>query len=185
MKQCTKCKKSKPYTEFWVNRKNKDGYEYYCKSCKSQIGNRKERDAKYYQKNKSRIIKANRAYELANKERSKENHRLYMAKRRKEDIEFRLIDNYRSRINVALKGQLKEQTFKEFIGCSIKQFKFHLESQFTDLMSWENYGIYWEIDHIKPLSKGGSFHYKNTQPLTIPANRSKSNKYEKLSKFNS
>ena len=52
-------------------------------------------------------------------------------------------------------------------------------------MSWENYGIYWEIDHIKPLSKGGSFHYKNTQPLTIPANRSKSNKYEKLSEFNS
>ncbi len=33
-----------------------------------------------------------------------------------------------------------------------------------------------EIDHIHPLSKEGSFHYTNTQPLTVKDNRIKSNK---------
>ena len=44
-------------------------------------------------------------------------------------------------------------------------------------MNWDNYGSYWEIDHIKPLSKGGSFHYTNTQPLTVKENRRKGAKY--------
>ena len=51
-----------------------------------------------------------------------------------------------------------------------------LEKQFDDKMSWDNHGTYWEIDHIKPLSKGGSFHYTNTQPLIWEDNRSKSAK---------
>ena len=42
-------------------------------------------------------------------------------------------------------------------------------------MNWDNYGKMWEIDHIFPLSRGGSFHYTNTQPLTILENRTKSN----------
>jgi 5-methylcytosine-specific restriction endonuclease McrA len=43
-------------------------------------------------------------------------------------------------------------------------------------MNWDNYGVDWEVDHIHPLSKGGSFHYTNTQPLTIEENRSKGDK---------
>ena len=43
-------------------------------------------------------------------------------------------------------------------------------------MNWNNYGTYWEIDHIYPISKGGSFHYINTQPLTVLENQVKSNK---------
>jgi 5-methylcytosine-specific restriction endonuclease McrA len=43
-------------------------------------------------------------------------------------------------------------------------------------MNWDNYGKIWEVDHIYPTSKGGSFHYMNTQPLLISENRKKSNK---------
>lgn len=32
----------------------------------------------------------------------------------------------------------------------------------------------WEVDHIKPIAKGGSNELKNLQPLCIKANRSKS-----------
>ena len=35
----------------------------------------------------------------------------------------------------------------------------------------------WEVDHIKPLSKGGSNSLRNIQALHHKANRRKSNKY--------
>ena len=47
-------------------------------------------------------------------------------------------------------------------------------------MNWDNYGSYWEIDHIKPvntfdLSKEKEilecFNYKNTRPLSVVENR--------------
>ena len=43
-------------------------------------------------------------------------------------------------------------------------------------MTWDNYGSYWEIDHLKPLSKNGSFDYTNTRPLSVTENRKKYNK---------
>ena len=49
-------------------------------------------------------------------------------------------------------------------------------------MNWENYGTYWEIDHIKPIEMFDftneneiqeCWNYKNLQPLTINENRTK------------
>ena len=61
---------------------------------------------------------------------------------------------------------LKNQSHSiEYLGCSWDVFYKHIEKQFLPEMNWENYGKIWEVDHIKPLSKGGSFHYTNTQPL--------------------
>jgi hypothetical protein len=61
------------------------------------------------------------------------------------------------------------------LGCSIEFLKKHLETQFTEGMSWDNYTYYgWHIDHIKPcklfdLSKPEEqqkcFHYSNLQPM--------------------
>ena len=46
---------------------------------------------------------------------------------------------------------------------------------------WASYGKNsqkgWEIDHKKPVSKGGSESIKNKQPLQTKANKKKSNKY--------
>ena len=33
MKQCSKCKQGKPLSEFYRQKKNKDGLYYSCKSC--------------------------------------------------------------------------------------------------------------------------------------------------------
>jgi 5-methylcytosine-specific restriction endonuclease McrA len=35
----------------------------------------------------------------------------------------------------------------------------------------------WEMDHIKPVNKGGSDSLKNLQPLQTEANREKADKY--------
>ena len=71
MKQCTKCKETKSYTDFYKNRSNKDGYEYYCKPCKNaEKAKNKEVDKRYYQKNREERIKKARIYELTNMEQT-------------------------------------------------------------------------------------------------------------------
>ena len=37
-----------------------------------------------------------------------------------------------------------------WLGCDVDTFVKHLENQFVEGMTWENYGK-WHIDHIKPL----------------------------------
>jgi hypothetical protein len=69
------------------------------------------------------------------------------------------------------------------IGCSIDDLKRHLERMFEKGMSWGNYGVYWEIDHILPLSSFDVFdltelrrvcHFTNLRPLRRIANQTKS-----------
>jgi 5-methylcytosine-specific restriction endonuclease McrA len=74
-----------------------------------------------------------------------------------------------------LKEYKSEKTLN-LIGCSKEEFMLHLENQFTPEMTWKNYGTYWELDHIIPLSKGGTIRWDNSQPLVISDNRKKYNK---------
>lgn len=174
MKQCCTCNETKPYSEFYKNKTNKDGYEYYCKSCKNiQRAKNKDVDKRYYQKNREERIAKAKAYENANREKVRENHRLYM-KRKRQDPKFRLQQSIKSLINFHLK--IKSKKTNEYLGCSYEEYVVYLEKQFDQNMNWENYGTYWEIDHTIPLSKNGSFYYLNTTPMTISENRSKSNK---------
>jgi hypothetical protein len=59
------------------------------------------------------------------------------------------------------------------LGCSIEEFKEHIEKKFKKGMTWNNYGE-WELDHIKPCCSFDltdleqqklCFHYTNIQPL--------------------
>jgi hypothetical protein len=66
------------------------------------------------------------------------------------------------------------------IGCSLQEFRDHLEAQFKPGMTWENHGE-WEIDHIVPVRYGNPtleeqfarLHFTNTQPLWKIENRIK------------
>ena len=134
---------------------------------------RKEYAKTYYQNNKEQRLEYTKAYK--SKPESKERQCYLKKVKKQKDINFRLHENLRSRLSNALKGRVKNTTIEE-LGCSIEEFKLHLEKQFDENMNWENYGTYWEIDHIQPLSKGGSFHYTNTQPMHFSENRSKGNR---------
>jgi len=174
MKRCSNCNETKSYNEFWKNKSNTDGYEYYCKPCKKGKRNENpEVDKRYYQKHKEIRIKYAIEYEAANREKSRYNHKLYMRKQR-QNPKWRLKESIKALINYHLKEKSKKTN--EYLGCSYEDYAIYLEQQFKIGMNWENYGTYWEIDHTIPLSKSGSFHYTNTTPMTISENRSKSNK---------
>ena len=90
----------------------------------------------------------------------------------------RIILNIRKRLRKFLKT--KNNNFNKDIGCTRAELVAHIESQFQESMTWENYGVFgWHIDHIVPLSKfeGKSpNHYTNLQPLWAEDNIKKSNK---------
>jgi hypothetical protein len=69
---------------------------------------------------------------------------------------------------------------EDYLGCSIKQLRYYIESQFKEGMTWENYGEIWEIDHIIPCTSFNlaseeerkiCFHYTNMRPLEWMQNR--------------
>jgi hypothetical protein len=125
---------------------------------------RKERAAKWFQKNKDKV---------------REKRNAYARKRRAGSLEIRLKDNMRRRFNSFIKGGRKKMI--SYVGLTLDELKVYLESKFYpnpktgEDMSWDNYGYYgWHIDHIIPLSKFDfnndgdakkAFHYTNLQPL--------------------
>lgn len=99
---------------------------------------------------------------------------------------IRIRANLRRRIHKALKGICKSVGTMSLIGCSLNEFKVHLESRFKPGMTWENYGPVWHVDHIKPCAKFDltdpeqqrfCFHWSNQQPLFARENMRKGDKY--------
>ncbi len=117
-----------------------------------------------------------------NQEQDRKLNREYVAKRYNVDVCFRLAHLLRTRLRkcalaVGVSGPRE-------LGCSIEEFRRHLESQFTEGMSWDNYGLLgWHIDHKVPLDSAVSeeevkrlCHYTNLQPLWALDNWKKGNK---------
>ena len=78
---------------------------------------------------------------------------------------------------------LFEPSFVGLLGCSVKDFKKHVETQFEPGMTWENYGKgkgKWSIDHIKALdnSEIGEKvnHFTNLRPMWYSENSRKGSK---------
>lgn len=76
----------------------------------------------------------------------------------------------------------------ELLGCNMDTFRAHVEQQFTEGMTWDNYGFgndKWNFDHIVPLLYDDPdqkeierrMHYTNIQPMWQKDNMIKSNRF--------
>jgi hypothetical protein len=130
----------------------------------------------------------NREFILQQKKEWRKNNPTYMLDKKKNNPLFKVSVNMRSRIRIFMKKNshiLKRNKTFEYVGCNPKFLKEHIEKQFTEGMSWDNYGFYgWHIDHIIPLSSSKTeedvyklCHYTNLQPLWSKDNLSKGNKH--------
>jgi hypothetical protein len=103
----------------------------------------------------------------------------------KNDIQYRLKFLLRNSVRKHLFTYKSCKTMN-LIGCTIDEFKLHIESQWLNGMSWSNYGKSgWHLDHIVPcaafdLTQKESqlicFNYKNYAPLWGKDNISKGDK---------
>lgn len=180
--------------------KEKERHKKYYQENRESI---REKYRKYYQENRDFILEKNRLYfenhpekcakyakKFRSSEKWKEYKRRYNINRWNNDIEYKLLNVLRSRINDAVKRKHTRKAHKteELVGCSVNWLKQHLESQFTEDMSWDNYGYWgWHIDHIRPCDsfdltdpeqQKECFHYTNLQPLWWYDNLRKSNRLD-------
>lgn len=77
----------------------------------------------------------------------------------------------------------------DYIGCNINFLRKWFEYNFTDEMSWDNYGELWNIDHIIPVKsfdlttekeKFTCWNWTNLTPMISSENSSKKNSVIKL-----
>lgn len=160
--------------------------EYYKKNKEKMDKNTKA----YYEANKEKVDKSKKAYHEANKERILKWRAEYDKKRKLIDPQYKLSKSLGGRLRKAVKAGTGKKcgSTLELTGCSWSDLKSHLESQFTEGMTWENYGLHgWHIDHIRPCAsfdltldteQRKCFHYTNLQPLWAEDNIKKGDTYD-------
>lgn len=167
MRICRECKIEKNLNEFYKTIKHKSGYETKCKQCKHLY-----MSLFIIPKFRSYYRNYSKEWNKNNNEEKKQYERKYWKTKYKIDINFTLKRLLRGQFYRHIKN--KNKNIINLLGCTIQEFKNYIESQFKPEMNWDNHGIIWEIDHIKPCSsfdlidlkqQQECFHYSNTQPL--------------------
>ena len=143
----------------------------------------KESRRKYYLNNIDKEREKRKNYYHKNKETERKKNNEWKKNNLKIDPLERMKKNIRDRIREYLTGDNKSKRTFDIIGLDKQKFKSYIENNFTEGMSWENYGK-WHLDHIKPLCLSENEedliklnHYTNLQPLWSEDNIKKNRKY--------
>jgi hypothetical protein len=127
-------------------------------------------------------VRWNRGYVPGWKERINKHDVEYVRRKRQADSDFRLHGFLRTSIGRSMRytDDKRLKRTLEYVGCSVGELKEHLQAQFTPGMSWKNYGVMWEVDHIIPLASRLpaqiTAHFVNLQPLPVLENNAKDKK---------
>lgn len=177
-----------------VKEKRKQYQKIYYEQNKEKL---KQQAIENYHKNKSRYHEydkqrakdpkriqwkenwLNNRNKIESYQKSRDNKKRYSTNQVKID---KCIMNYLTR-SIKSDFNLKSDfIYKDNLGFNITDFKKYLEKQFTPEMNWDNYGSYWEIDHIIPkncfrFNSVDDRDFKicwsliNLRPLTVEENR--------------
>jgi len=172
-------------------------------SGRRNIGGKKVADKKWRDNNKEYLADKSKTWYEQNKEHRKEYHkkwrtdnidkwrqtkRDYERNRKASDPLYKLISNFRTAIYQVLKESNVEKNrhYFDILQYTPEELIIHLESQFKDTMSWDNYGE-WHVDHKLPITSFNieemgdkefmkCWELENLQPMWGEENIRKSNK---------
>jgi hypothetical protein len=149
---------------------------------------KKKNYLEWYEQNKEHRKKYMDEYREKNIDKIREVKRNYERTRKANDPLYKLVANFRTAIWTVLKENNMDKYghYFEILQYSPEQLAYHLEKQFSEGMTWENYGE-WHVDHKLPIT---SFNFQeigdnefmrcwgldNLQPMWADENIRKSNK---------
>lgn len=173
--QCRACVKKIQFDRYWKNpdkyrkmiadwREKNPGHAaaYYAQNIDAEKARGKaareanpqkarERVRKYYQENREKVIARTRVWKKQNRDQSREYMRRHDKKRRSTP-RGRLDNAISAGVSASLAGGSKAgRKWQSLVGYTLDDLVTHLEKQFKDGMSWDNYGE-WHVDHIIPKS---------------------------------
>lgn len=173
-----------------------------CKSCDNKRRNESKKlnneaiqkqQKVYYENNKNKIKEYYKEHYTENKDKYMENNKKWRCENR-DKINEQMREKIRNNENLRLKKNLrkrlhycltKDRPTMEYIGCDLNFLKSWLKHNFTEEMTFENYGSYWHVDHVIPCAKfnfeneneiKACFSWYNLQPLEASKNMSKHDK---------
>lgn len=172
-KKCTKCGEIKPLNEFYRNKASKDGYRSDCKDCcaarkkKWKENNRDKvlaEKRRYRERHKDKINARIREYRTENKEYVNELKRKAYEENRERYLELQRIRKRRYKARKRSNGG--SYTSDELDDCL---HYFNYRCAYTG----EPLGDDYHMDHVVPVSKGGSSNIWNMVPSLPHVNISK------------
>lgn len=189
------CKKCRSERESQRRQDNKEQFKEkdkaYYKKCKDAI---LARNKNYRDKNRLTIIEQKKSYYNKNKEAILQYHQnnkharnTKLKLKKKTHVEFRIVLSLRSRLPTYIRKYKCSSTIK-LLECTKNQLTSWIKYQFSKDMTWDNYGVYWHIDHVVPISffdmikpeeQKLCHHWTNLRPLCKNENYRKSNKIVK------
>ena len=163
---------------------NRKGTRCCSNECRSAL-NRESNKNSYEPKNYSNTCRACEQSFSSSRKRDFCSNRcrkkVYVRTRYRNDIQYRIADNLRSRLSKYIKNDNVSAVTD--LGCSVQELIKYLESLFDEDMTWENHSVKgWHIDHIVPLCSFDltdeeqlkkAIHYTNLRPLWGTENRKK------------
>ena len=212
-KICSRCREEKDISLFGIRNNRKSGHTSRCRECLSivrkeyysknptkaieysrEYHNQHKEERKGYQQNYYLIQKQagiEKNYNVEKKKQYQTDNRKHIsriqAKRRNSDPRYRIQSAFSTRIREVLRGSKMGKHWEDLVGYTTEQLILHIEQQFDSFMNWGNYGEYWHIDHIVPVSHFNftseediefqkCWSLNNLQPLEAGENRRKHNK---------
>lgn len=146
----------------------------------------KEGMKKWLEENSEHKKEYDKRYKEEHRDKYNEVHRIWMKnnyhKLKEEGGEQWALKKMKSNISRRIReilGQNKSETCMDYVGCSLEDFRSHIQSTFSEGMSWRNYGSEWHIDHKVPIAAWdhsipeeveACWHYRNLQALWAPDN---------------
>ena len=166
-KNCNLDKSLDDYQEY-KKRNGTTGHRLTCRKC---------RNTRYYEVFNDKFKEKAKEWSKANKDK-KDTFNIEHLKKERKNRPWR----------TAMKNMLYRKDHRMSIyncGYTYDEFKIYIEKLFDDKMSWDNWGDYWDIDHIKPRTlftfeeRFECNSLNNLQPLEKSENR-----YIKRDKYN-
>jgi len=176
LKRCSKCKETKPHTDFHKNRCTLDGLQDWCKTC--------FRKGQQTKKGRERQWRANHS------EKGRATHERYLGSEKDKVVRRRYEASEkgraaRKRFNATKKGRAMYQR-----SCAKRRAVLEGSEATLTAEEWSEIRAEYkccpycgelftgepEMDHIVPISRGGTHTADNVVPACMSCNRSKSDK---------
>lgn len=174
MKKCNKCGETKPLDEFGSHKRYKDGVYSICKSCArlacreyraANLEKERARNDEYRLKNMDAACKKAKLYRQRHPERALSSIKKWFLAHPGKTAQYKATRRaYLNKVSGKITAQEWQDLKKFYNHTCLKCGRKEPEIKLT-------------LDHVMPVSKGGSNTIQNAQPLCLSCNSGKKDRY--------